>query len=83
MYIKIRGSMSHNEYLEHYSREKLFKARPEEIPKNLIKWTDFAKYCFKIHCICENCLIRKSIETPCMMKTIVRQIYTVLGKPEG
>lgn len=73
--------MSHNEYSEHYSREKLFKACPDQIPKNLIKWTDFAKYCYGIHCVCNNCKIRKRLESPCMMKTIVRQIYSVLGKP--
>lgn len=45
------------------------------------KWTPQAKYCFELKGNCQKCNVHKWLETECVMKYTVIELYRRHGKP--
>ena len=59
----------------------------EEIMKQnkmpeLVRWTDASIYCYERNCICEGCVYNEHLETKCIMKNTVLELFKKFGKPE-
>jgi len=65
-------------------REELALKRKKtlNIPTTIIKWTQQAKDCYKLHGFCFSCPIYEIIGEKCRMKFIIPTILETCGKPE-
>ena len=48
----------------------------------LVRWTDASIYCYERNCICEGCIYKERLETECIMKNTVLELFKKFGKPE-
>ena len=55
--------------------------RPQE--GNLTHWTNLAKECYSISCICQKCdFIPEDFKKVCMVKNYVLALYKKFGEPK-
>lgn len=47
-----------------------------------LQWTDAARECYKRGCVCEGCIIKDILETPCDMKRAVFELVRKFGAPK-
>ena len=67
---------------EEFALKRNILLNGDKVPKTIIKWTQQAKDCYKLHGFCFSCPIYEIIGEKCRMKFIIPTILETCGKPE-